>query len=220
MRVLLQNMTEGPATEPMRRSQVVLASEVDRGRFRSGFPDRFRTYCPIKAPHLGIAWDPWVVKNAKPGALRFHDSGEAEGWPFRTPPRGLAWIKAEVAGDPWVFWTTWLLNSWMPHRPDRHTRKRRFVVETLELPQVRRKVQEWDERGFRQAGGGDMNSLRWEGRMGPLVQVKSQGLDRAYVSPNAWEGRRAVRDLTATETPETGVGGDMRHKGILLAWPT
>lgn len=219
MQVLLQNMTEGPVTGAMKRSQVVLASEVHRTTFRSGFPDRFGVYTPNRAPHLGIAWDKRTVKNVRPGAIRFHDSGQAEGFPFPTPPRGLAWIRCEVDDDPWVFWVTWLLNSWFPMNPDRDTPRRHAIVTDLELPVVRAKVHEWDRRGFRQAGGGDMNSLRWSGsKFFPgLFQVANHGLDRAFMSEVAKAERRA---LQVAEAPETGVGNDMRHKGIVLKWPT
>lgn len=217
MRVHLQNITQGPVTPAMRRSHVVLASEVHRGRFRSGFPDRFGVYTPNRAPRLGIAWDRRVVKKVRPGSIRFHNSGADEGWPFPTPARGLAWIRCEVDGDPWVFWTTWLLNSWHPVRPDHHTAKRRRVVVDLELPVVRRKVAEWDRRRFSQVGGGDMNSVRWDGNLPHLVQVKDDDLDRAYMSELDHLQRRRflkVRD----DLPKTGVGPTMQHHGIQVAW--
>jgi hypothetical protein len=217
VRIVLQNMTSGGTTPAMRNAHVVLASEVHRGRFHSGFPDHFDTFTPSKrVPRLGIAWDTRRVKDVSTHALRFHDSGRAEGWPFRTPPRGLAWIKAEVNGDPWVFWVTWLLNSWNPMNPDQHTAARRRVVTTLELPVVREKVREWDRRGFAQAGGGDMNSLKAPLPLHPLVQVHDEGLDRAYVSQAVARGRRPVR---TTRTRTTGVGRQMRHHGIGLWVP-
>lgn len=217
MQVLLQNMTEGPVTGAMKRSQVVLASEVHRGRFRSGFPDRYGVYTPNKAPHLGIAWDKRVVKNVRPGSIRFHGSGQGEGFPFPTPPRGLAWIRCEVDDVAWVFWVTWLLNSWFPMDPDHETDERREVVTGLELPVIRDKTREWERRGFLQAGGGDMNSLRWPGKgaFPGVVQVANHGLDRAFMSEVAKAERRALK---VSEAPVTGVGPDMRHKGIVLKW--
>lgn len=213
MRLGTQNMTEGRVTDELRRCAVVLGQEVAVSDFRRGLPD-YRVFLPtVRAPGLGIAWDRDVLRNARPGAVRFHRSGDAEGYDFATPARGMAWVRGDVAGVPCVFFTVWLLNSWQPINEDPHTAARRAIVTRACLPVIRRHVRGWQAEGLFVAGGGDGNSITAALELPGLDQPDDadDGLDRLWVDEDGPFRAGRVRTLR-----KTGRGPQMYHHGLAV----
>jgi len=209
--VASQNMTEGRVPPVVAGAGIVIGQEVSRHQIRKGMPSKAH-YFPDD--HQSISWDPEVLDVHRRGYLRFHRSGKAEGWKFRTPSRGMGFVKGRLVADgtKTVVATAWLLNSWHPVHPDQDTPKRHDIGRaSLALIKVR--VAWWIRQGYTVVLAGDFNSLRWGGWIKGLTAIKSRGLDRAYVS------RRGglVPSGRVTEGPKTGVGNDLRHHAVLFS---
>lgn len=216
LRCALQNCTEGPVTPAIRKQDVLIGCEIDKGRIREGLPG-WAHFFPVLDAHQSISWNPAKFKATFKGYQRYHDSGRAEGWPIRTPARGVIFVQGhhrDLPEVPVTLWGTWLLNSWNPAGDhDRHTPERRRIVDDLELPVLRTFLRRERHAGRVTIGGGDMNSLPWSGHINGLIQIKPRGLDRAYISDN--DLRVRLRG-NVTEGPTTGVGPQKRHKSTLF----
>lgn len=210
--VAWQNMTEGDPTRALLRADVVLGSEVGRRRWRRGFRGH-GLWLPARDRKQAIAWD-GDVDIQRRGYERFHRSGRAEGWrKIRTPGRGLIWVMEDVGDVELVYGGMHWLNSWepIPAGQNRHTRERRRIVEQHTLPVVRDFIAEHHAKGRIVVLGGDTNSLRWDGDLPGMRQVKSRGLDRAWVSDDP-----RVKKVRVTRGPKTGVGRQMRHHAVIV----
>jgi len=209
-------MTRGPVTRQVARATIGIGQEIDAGRIRAGFPDRYRHWFPPRDRHQSISWDPRRFVVTDRGYVSFHRNGEAEGFPFGTPARGLVYVVGHLQSRPDLELAvagTWWLNSWNPvGRHDRHTDSRRRVVEETTLPAVRTWVRRQHSLGRVVIVEGDTNSRPWPGRLPGLRQVKSRGLDRAWIS----DDRRIRLDGPVTAGPTTGVGDDRQHRSVHL----
>ena len=206
-----QNLTEGVPPRQLAACDVICVQEVHRRRFKEGLPDRYRTYFPKKTPGLAIAWDPRVLEDAKPGAIRFHDSGKAEGWPFPSPARGVAYVKGLIHGQRSVVFNLWLLNSHTPMKPDHHTAMRHAIVMERCWPILRKRVRLWHQNGWTVYGAGDGNTIKGELTLPYLWQPWGRGLDRIWLPKDA-----RVELVRAEEGPKTGVGSQMKHGSKLV----
>jgi hypothetical protein len=210
------NMTRGPVTRRVARAAIGIGQEIDARRIRNGFPDRYRHWFPPRDRHQSISWDPRRFVVTDRGYVPFHRNGEAEGFPFGTPARGLVYVVGHHPGLPDLEVAVagmWWLNSWNPAcRRDRHTDHRRRVIEETTLPRVRAWLRRQHSRGRIVILEGDTNSKPWPGRLPDLRQVKSRGLDRAWIS----DDRRIGLDGPVTTGAPTGIGYDRRHRSIHL----
>jgi hypothetical protein len=213
-RIATQNMTEGPVTDDLRNCGIAMLQEIDMGKLRSGFPKHFGKYRALRDKHQAIVWDKNLIKMSrrKRGWIRFHRSGEAERFPYGTPARGMLYMKGHLKHDPSikiVVFSVWFLNSWNPMRGDQWTPHRRNVVMSRTLPVVRRQIQKWNDEGYLVIGGGDANSIKWDGELPGLKQPWTNGLDRIWLSPE-------IDVLGKEEGAKTGVGPQMYHRSRIV----
>lgn len=212
-----QNMTEGPVTHALTRADVVIACETDHKKIRTGMPGK-KHYTPRRDPHQSISWNPDKLDVYRRGYIRFHRSGQAEGWPFPSPGRGMIYVKARLKDDPdtkLVLWGTWFLNSWQPMRHTSETAMRKRIVLDTTIPVVTKRLRYWTEHGFLTIGGGDTNSLRWPGWLGGTQnQIIDKGLERWYLGEHRTNRMRLVG--VPRKGPKTGVGGQMQHESDLF----
>ncbi len=225
----LHNMTEGRVTTKDARCALFGGCEIDRDKIRSGFPARYEHFFPKRVPGVSLSWDPERFVVVKQGAIRYHDSGQAEGWDrIRTPARGVAYIRGhhpDMESGILTFWVTWLLNSWDPQgADDQWTDKREEIVTKLELPVLREFITDEHEHGRLTTGGGDMNSKPRPIPMPGCETIKGEGLDRAYMTDEAQAfeiAQAAGRSFPGirlrgrvTEGPVTGVGPQLKHRSV------
>lgn len=225
----LHNMTEGRVTTKDARCALFGGCEIDKDRIVSGFPDRYEHFFPQRVPGVSLSWDPDRFVVVKQGAIRYHNSGKAEGWPrIPTPARGVAFIRGyhpDLDQDLLTFWITWLLNSWDPAgEDDQWTDKREQIVTELELPVLREFITDEHAHGRYTTGGGDMNSKPRPIPMPGCDSIKDDGLDRAYMTHQE-RARDIARDTgrlfpgirrvgRVTEGPITGVGPQLKHRSV------
>lgn len=224
------NMTEGRVTLADSRAALFGACEGDPNKIREGFPKRYDHFFPKKVPGVSISWDTERFIVVKQGAIRYHDSGKAEGWDhIPTPARGVAYLRghhADMTDDTLLtYWWTWLLNSWDPAGPDDPwTDKREEIVTELELPVLREFVSDEHQRRVLTTGGGDMNSKPRPVPLPGCDAIHDEGLDRAYMTDEAmafeiaqalgrsYPGIRQVGRVR--KGPITGVGKQLKHKSL------
>jgi hypothetical protein len=223
--IVWQNVTEGPMNEELRKADIVCLSEVSLTKLRIGRPwPRYKTYHEKRVPGLAINWNRSEFKAVKTGFERFHGSGKHEHWDgIATPARGVLWVVGYWKDDPdkrlYGYWVTWFLNSWKPMKGDHYTSKREWIVEHLTIPKVEQLGAKFKTMRLRRAqrlaevkgtiGGGDTNSLRWNGRMLGFDPIWNKGLDRVWTTGE-------VQARFAGETDKTGTGPNMYHNGIKI----
>jgi hypothetical protein len=210
------NMTRGRVTRKVARAAIAIGQEIDARRIRNGFPDRYKHWFPPRDPHQSISWDPRRFVVTDRGYVSFHRHGNAEGYPFATPARGLLYVVGHHPGLPDLEVAvagTWWLNSWNPAgRHDRHTDIRRRIVEETTLPRVKAWLREQHALGRVVIMEGDTNSKPWPGRLPGMRRVKPWGLDRAWISDHP----QIRLDGPVMLGPPTGTGDDKRHRSVHL----
>lgn len=206
-----QNMTEGPVTAYVEACDLVAGQEVNRRRVRRGLPNH-RKFFPVRDKHQCLAWNPDVFKGDGRGvAIRLHRSGRAEGWPFPSPSRNL--IRKRLidreTGLHLTLFGAWLLPSWHPAGPDgrdEHTAQREEIVRRC-LNLVSHEVAAERRRGQAVILAGDLNSTTAQIQIPGLRHAgQASGLDRILYTPDS------LTLLDVWSGPETGVGGDRRHR--------
>ena len=216
-KLVWQNMTEGPVTFELKEADIVLASETSFWRLRRGRGlRRCGQYRNRKADGLAINWKRSEFKVVTKGAIRFHRSGKAEGWAkIKSPARGLIFVIGYWKDDParslYCYWVTHFLNSWFPAgKRDQWTDMRGSIVRQRSIPLIEEFIFQ-TKRDLPKVkgglGGGDTNSIPWNGSIHGLTHIFNRGLDRVW----------AFGDVDAAffdHTPRTGVGNQMRHEGI------
>lgn len=221
--LIWQNVTEGPMTTELKNASIVFLSEGD--------PDLVRKARPVtshgqhqhdRIKGLVINWDRSQFRVTNRGYRMFHKSGEAEGWDnIPTPPRGLLYVVGYWIDDPdrklYCMWVTHFLNTWypFPQNRDENTKKRHYIVKVLSIPVVEELIQQMnrDSKISGTVGGGDTNSVPWDGEMRGLTSVFNRGLDRVWSSEDAMVSY-------AGRSPETGVGPQSYHHGVIILQKT
>lgn len=206
-------MTEGaPKGGALRRADLFMGCEVDLDKLRPWITRRkLKFYRDPSDPHQIIVWNPRVIQFDDFDYLRFHRSGQAEGWGrLRTPSRGLLvasghFVKTGATLD---VGTAWFLNSW--GKPIE--KRRREIVETTTLPVVR----DWVKQSTADLTlfAGDLNNIRWQGDLPGMRQIYRAGLDRMYV-----RGIPAGVHPKISHGPFTGVGNDRKHHSLNTRLP-
>lgn len=217
-KLIWQNVTEGELTDELANAAIVFLSEVSLPRLRRRRSRKnFRTITSRKTPGLAISVDRREFKVVTRGAVRFHGSGKGEHWDgIATPARGLLYVVGYWKDDPqkrlYGYWVTWFLNSWNPKgNRDQWTEQREWIVRHLSIPVVekfvRKLLKETEVIGV--LGGGDTNSIRWNGNLEGMDPIFNQGLDRLWTAGE-------IEVEYAGKTPKTGAGSQMQHEGIAV----
>lgn len=220
--LIWQNVTEGPMTKDLKNADIAFLSEASLWRTRRG-RRRCRTVRNRRLKGLVISVKRSEFKVLASGSRIFHLSGKAEGWEgIHTPARGVLWIIGYWRDDPekklYCYWVTHFLNSWNPAgRHDRWTADRYRIVTKRSIPVVEDLVADkmrnlWPKKTFGNRyltgglGGGDTNSLPWDGDLEGMKPVYNKGLDRV------WKFGEVDAQFVG-DTPKTGVGNQSRHHG-------
>ena len=204
-----QNLTEGPPTDFLRRADIITTQETRPWRLRRGLPGK-RHHIHPRDRHQAISWGP-VYTVTDRGYARFHRSGRAEGWKFRTPARGALWTTGHLFGDPDLKLAVidmWWLNSWGKDNAEGPARK--AVIEERTIPVVDRLLNRLHREDYTVLMQGDTNNIRWSGLMPNMWRVAATGLDRMWVT----RGGILTPTGPLLHGPETGVGSDRRHRAI------
>jgi len=217
IRVGGQNLTGGPITDALRSCDLVMLQETDRALVRRGFGSDWRFIWQPGTPRIALGWRRSRFTTNGPSEWhRFHGTGKhdpriPDG--IHTPARGLLRqpLTEDTTGIDLDAYCTWLLNSWDPIHPDRWTPTRRQIVNTLELPVVRREFQATRKAGRVGIAEADWNSIRNPLRFRGWEQTPRRGLDR-----HKWTG--PVKLLDTEQTPKTGRGPTMQHHGIIATY--
>lgn len=210
-------MTSGAITDALRTCDVVMLQETNQALVRRGFGSDWRFIWQPGTPRIALGWRRSVfLPNGDGEWHRFHGTGAGD--PripdgIHTPARGL--LKQPLTHRPTGVdldtYCTWLLNSWDPLKPDAWTRTRRQIVDTLELPVVRRQFAATRKAGRVGLAEADWNSIRNPLRFRGWDQSPPRGLDRHM--------RTGPVELLRTEqTPKTGTGPTMQHHGIIAVY--
>lgn len=210
-----QNVTEGLLPHDITSCDAAVLQEIDREKvIRQCKVQHMECFIPKRDKHQAMIWNPQWIDMRSTGWTVFHRSGTAEDFPFATPARGMIWGRGRLVEDPKIkvaLFGVWFLNSWEPMRPDHHTHLRNQIVEHKSIPVVMRKIREWQRNDYVVIGGGDANSIKWQGHLGhSLKQPWAHGLDRI------WYDNR-LNLILKHEGPITGVGPDMKHASRIVA---
>lgn len=218
VRVGGQNMTEGAVTDALRACSVFIGQETAQDKVRFGFGPSWRHHFS-PGGHTCISWDTgvWQIVG-EPETHRFHGSGKGD--PdipdaIATPARFLLVVRLRhrETGVVVTFFCTWLLNSWNPVHGDRWTKIRRAIVRLREMPVVRRRLRRVRKAGELGVGEGDMNSVKAALLFSGWITRPKRGLDRFFFTRD-----RRLRLLSLEESATTGVGPQMRHKGLVATF--
>lgn len=217
--LIWQNVTEGPMNRALRDAEIVLLSEADPSKVRAGRPVKTHGQHRIdRLKGLLINWNRSQFRVTNRGYRIFHKSGTAEGWEnIPTPARGLIYVVGYWLDDPerdlYCYWVTHFLNEWnpLPARRDKTTVQRYEIVEQKSIPVVEELVRQMnrDSKICGTIGGGDTNSIPWNGHMLRMEPLRNRGLDRVWSAGN-------VNAAFLGTTPETGSGPQMYHEGVAI----
>lgn len=219
IRVGGQNVTGGHITEELRSCDLLMLQETDAALVRRGLgPDWRILWQPGEDPHNCIAWRRSRFQVNGPGEWhRYHGSGKHD--PrippgIRTPARGLLKqpLMEETTELDLDSYCTHILNSWDPIRGDKWTQTRRMIVETLELPVVRREFRETRLSGRIGVAEADWNSIRNPVKFRGWQQWPDRGLDR-----HQWTGD-GITLIDTEHGPKTGRGPTMQHHSIIVTY--
>lgn len=220
-----QNLTEAGLSPKLRSCDLIGVSEAERSKLTKRQEPDLARYFPQRDKKQAILWNPDKIHVVRKGFIVFHHSGEYESdnsslrvdWDhIHTPLRGLAWLVFQLpkSDQLYGFGEMHWLNSWkpLPRGIDRWTDDRRRIVEETTIPKVLQFVDRLHDAHIPLMLGGDTNSIPWNGALGhDLRQVKSKGLDRAWVTDC-----KQITDVKISEGPKVGVGNQLKHHGVIL----